>query len=396
MEADIIKENDTTKREVAGNQDKGARKVVYCKKCIMPNSRPRIVFDEEGVCNACKNAVEKENIDWVARKREFTDLIEQYKSKDGSWDCIVPWSGGKDSSSIAYKLKYEFGMNPLLVTFSPMIPNEVGNHNREELLLKGFDNIFFRPDQKVHRKLAKRFFIERGHPKVAWDAGVSVIPIQVAVKYKIPLVFYAEHGDSEYGGKVLKEESRKIREFTEIIEHLIGDDPRNWEDEDITVNALNPYIYPAIAKVKEVGIKALYFSYFFKWSMLENYNYIKDKYDFKTCPKGRTDGTFTNFDSLDDKMDNVYYYFQFIKFGFGRAVRDACRMIQNNQMTRQKALELAKRYDSEFPYEHFGDVLQYLDMTKDEFTEIVDKHRNPEIWRKEGEEWALRYSLPEG
>lgn len=376
-------------------KDKGSRKVVYCKRCIMPNSRPRIVFDEEGVCNACKNADEKESINWEEREKEFREVIQQYKSKDGRWDCIVPWSGGKDSSSIAYKLKFEYGMNPLLVTFSPMIPNEVGNHNREALIKMGFDNLYFRANQKVQRKLAKRFFIERGNPKVEWDAGINAVPIQVAVRYNIPLVFYAEHGESEYGGKVISEESKKIRDFTEVIEHQIGDDPRNWEDEDITANDLNPYIYPQLDEVGRVGVKALYFSYFFRWSMLENYNYIKDKYDFKTCAKGRTDGTFTNFDSLDDKMDNVYYYMQFIKFGFGRAVRDACRMIQNNQMTRQKALELAKRYDSEFPYEHFDDVLQYLDMTKDEFNEIVDKHRNHEIWRKDGNDWLLRYPLPE-
>lgn len=376
------------------NGDTGAKKVIYCKKCIMPNTRPRIVFDDEGICNACRNAEAKKMIDWEARREEFIRLIEQFRSKDGFWDCIVPWSGGKDSSSIAYKLKFEFGMNPLLVTFSPMIPNEVGNHNREALIRLGFDHLFFRPNQRGHRKLAKRFFIERGNPKVAWDAGVNTIPIQVAVKYNIPLIFYAEHGESEYGGKVLSEESKKIRDFTEVIEHQIGDDPRNWEDEEITANDLNPYIYPDFEDIKKTGVRAMYFSYFFRWSMLENYHYIRDKYDFKTCLKGRTDGTFTNFDSLDDKMDNVYYYMQFIKFGFGRAVRDACRMIQNNQMSRERALELARRYNSEFPYEFFDDVLEYLDVSEKAFHEIVDKHRNPEIWRRDENEWVLRYPLP--
>jgi N-acetyl sugar amidotransferase len=316
----------------------GARKIIYCKQCIMPNSRPRIVFDEEGICNACRNAEDKKAIDWDLRKKEFESLIGKFRSKDGSWDCVVPWSGGKDSSAIAYKLKFEFGMNPLLVTFSPMLPNEVGNHNREELIQQGFDHLFFRPDQKVHRKLAQRFFIERGNPKIAWDAGVNVMPVMAAVKFKIPLVFYAEHGESEYGGKVLSEESKKMRDFTEVIEHQIGDDPRNWVDDDIEPQDLNPYVYPDFEAVEKAGVKAFYFSYFFKWSMLENYEFIKSKFNFRTCPKGRTDGTFTNFDSLDDKMDNLYYHMQFIKFGFGRAVRDACRMIQNEQMSRKKAL----------------------------------------------------------
>lgn len=370
------------------------KEIIYCKKCLMPNSRPRIGFDREGVCNACRYAEEKwKDVDWEARRKEFLELMEQYKSKDGSWDCIVAWSGGKDSSSIAYKLKFEFGMNPLLVTFSPQLPTEVGNHNREALIQQGFDHLFFRPDQRIHRRLSRRFFIERGNQKVAWDAGVNAIPVKVAVKHNIPLIFYAEHGESEYGGKILSKESNKIRDFTEVIEHQIGDDPRNWTDDEITLNDLNPYVYPDIEEVKRVGVKALYFAYFFKWSSYENYLYVKDKYDFRICPIGRTEGTFTNFDSLDDKSDNLYYYMQYIKFGFGRAVRDASRMIQNKQLTREEGLELARKYDHEFPSLWFQDMLEYLQLTEEEFYEIVDKHRNPEIWTKEDGEWKLRYPL---
>lgn len=378
----------------AAEVEQGAKKIVYCRHCLMPNSRPRIVFDKDGVCNACRNAEQKQIIDWDARRREFLELIDRYRSRDGSWDCIVPWSGGKDSSAIAYRLKFDFGLNPLLVTFSPLLPNEVGNHNREEMLRLGFDHIFFRPDQKVHRKLAKRFFMERGNPKVAWDAGVNVIPVMVAVKFGIPLVMYAEHGESEYGGKVLKEESKKIRDYTEVIEHQIGDDPRNWEDDEISRRDLNPFIFPDLDEIARVGVKAMYFSYFFKWSMFENYRLIKSKFDFRVNPRGRTEGTFTNFDSLDDKIDCLYYYMQFIKFGFGRAVRDASRLIQNGHMSRREGLELARRYDSEFPYEHFGEVLDYLALTEKEFHEFVDLHRNPEIWMKSGSQWILRHPLP--
>jgi N-acetyl sugar amidotransferase len=387
MEAENIKVSRGIKAE------KGARKVSFCKRCLTPNSRPRIMFNADGVCNACINAEEKKSIDWNRRRQELLELIAKYKSKDGSWDCIVPWSGGKDSSTIAYRLKFEFGMNPLLVTFSPMIPNEVGNHNREALIKLGFDHLFFRPNQKIQRYLARRFFIERGNPKVAWEAGKEAIPVKVAVRFGIPIVFYAEHGESEYGGKVLEEESKRTKDFTEVVEHLVGDDARNWVDDEVTLNDLNPYIYPESEKIKEVGVKAFYFAYFFKWSMFENYNFIKDKFDFKTCPKGRTDGTFTNFDSLDDKMDDVYYYMQFIKFGFGRAVRDASRMIQNRHITREEGLGLARKYDDEFPSTFFREVLEYMQLSEKEFKDIVDKHRNPEIWKKENGKWQLRYPL---
>ncbi|MCK5541087.1 MAG: N-acetyl sugar amidotransferase [Desulfobacterales bacterium] len=373
----------------------GARKISYCKKCLMPDSRPRIVFDDLGVCNACRYSEEKVlGIDWAAREEEFNKVLNNYRSKDNSWDCIVPWSGGKDSSAIAFKLKYEFDMNPLLVTFSPMMPTETGNHNREELIKAGFDHIFFRPNQKVHRYLAKRFFIERGHPKIAWDAGVNTIPVQVAVQYNIPLIFYAEHGETEYGGKVLNQESAKLRTFTEVIEHQIGDDPKNWIDEKVSEKDILPYLYPNSNDVDKVDIKAYYFGYFFRWSMFENYNFIKEKIDFKIHPNGRTSGTFTNFDSIDDKMDPLYYYMQYIKFGFGRTVRDASRFIQNGHMTYHEGLENAKKYDGEFPNEHLDEVLTYLDINEEQFNEIVEKHRNDEIWNKNDGDWKLNYPLP--
>lgn len=360
----------------------------------MPDSRPRIAFDAEGVCNACRNAEEKEKIDWEARRAEFEQYLERYRAKEGPYDCIVPWSGGKDSSYIAWRLKFEFGLNPLLVTFSPLIPNEVAVHNREEMLKLGFDHLMIRPNQKAARRLAQRFMVERGNPKIAWDAGVNAVPLQIAVNYRIPLVFYAEHGESEYGGRVLSEESKKVRNLTEVLEHQIGDDPRNWAESEISERDLACYLYPDPNEVDRIGVHALYFAYFFRWSIRENYEFIREKIDFMTDPKGRTDGTFTNFDSLDDKIDNLYYYMQTIKFGFGRATRDACRQIQNGQMTRAQGLEWVRKYDEEFPSSNFAENLEYLGLDNERFTEIVDLHRNPEIWKFEGNQWKLR-SPPE-
>jgi len=363
----------------------------YCKTCLTPSSRPRVLFDADGVCNACRNATEKKTIDWNARRREFIKLVELYRAKQGPYDCIVPWSGGKDSSYIAWRLKFEFGLNPLLVTFSPLLPNEVGIHNREELLKLGFDQVMLRPNQKVARHLARRFFIERGNPKVAIDASVNSWPERVAIQFGIPLVFYAEHGESEYGGHVLREDSKKDRNFTEVIENIVGDDPRNWIDDEVAERDITPYCYPTPEEIAANGVSAMYFSHFFRWSMYENYQFIKDKINFRLAPGGRSDGTFTNFDSLDDKLDNIYFYMQFIKFGFGRASRDASRMIHNDQMTRDEGLNLTRKYDAEFPSTFFHENLDYLRLSESEFAEIVDQHRNPEIWKRVGSSWELRW-----
>ncbi len=373
--------------------------IKFCKKCIMPNTRPRIIFDNMGVCNACLHSEKKKIIDWDDRKQNFLKLVDKIKkdtkSKKLNYDCIVPWSGGKDSTSIALKLKFTYGLNPLLVTFSPLMINECGEFNRNELIKLGFDAIFINPNKEVSRKLAKRFFLERGNPKVAWDAGVNSGPIQMALKYNISTVFYAEHGESEYGGLVLDNESEKKRDLREVIEHQIGDYPENWVSEDINLKDLTPYIYPPNDQISKNKIHAYYFSFFFKWSMLDNYNYVKKKLpNFKTNPNGRTEGTFTNFDSLDDKIDCIYYYMQYIKFGFGRATRDSCRMIQNNQMKRDEAIKLAKQYDGEFPIKDFEEVLKYLDINNDEFEEIVNKHRNQEIWKTgRNNKWELINSI---
>ena len=364
--------------------------IKFCRKCLTPSTRPRVGFDQDGVCNACLNAESKLSIDWDARRDEFFEYVAQHRAKDGSYDCIVPWSGGKDSSAIAYRLKFEFGLNPLLVTFSPLIPNSIAVHNREEILKLGFDNVLVRPNQKVSRHLSKRFFIERGNPKVHWEAGKEAVPLQMAVRYNIPLVFYAEHGESEYGGKVLSEESKKVKDFTEVIEHLVGDDPLNWQDDVVEEKDLAPYLYPDPEEINRVGAKALYFSYFFKWSMYENYEFLKEKIDFQTAPNGRTDGTFTNFDSLDDKIDTLYYHMQYVKFGFGRAVRDASRMIQNGHITREQGLEYAKLYDFEFPRTYFEDQKEYLGMSAEDIHDLVDQHRNQEIWHKKKSAWQLR------
>ena len=368
--------------------------IKFCKSCFTPNTRPRIFFNNQDICNACLNSEEKKKINWKKREKEFHKLIlkikndtKKYKRK---YDCIVPWSGGKDSSSIALKLKYNFDLNPLLVTFSPLIINEIGVHNREEILKKGFDSIFFRPNQNVAKILSRRFFIERGNPKVAWDAGINSVPMQLAIAYKVPYIFYAEHGESEYGGLVLSEKNKKLRDAKEVIEHQIGDHPQNWESNDVLKSDLSPYIYPSDEIIKKNKILAYYFSYFFKWSVYDNYNYVKKILpNFKENLYGRTEGTFTDFDSLDDKIDDLYYYMQYIKFGFGRSTRDVSRLIQNEHLRKSEGLKFIKKYDGEYPSRNLRAVLDYLNLDQNSFNKIVDKHRNLEIWKPRGKGWEL-------
>jgi len=372
----------------------------------MPDTRPRIVFNEEGVCNACLHAESKKKIDWDERRKELEDLLAKHRSKNGYWDCIVPWSSGKDSSSIAYKLKFEFGMNPLLVTVAPQVQTEEGRHNQEAFLNLGFDHILFTLNPRVHKRLSKKHFIQYGDPWMAWTQAINSIPVKVAVDFGISNIFYAEHGETEYGGKVLSKKHQRERDLAEVRNIMVGHDPKEWLDEEITLNDLTPYNYPDIKDIKRVDAKAHYFGYYFRWNSYENYLYAKRHWDFMTVQdgetsadlpevskKGRVQGTFTNYDSIDDKLDNIYYYLQYIKFGFGRAVRDGSRLIQNKVITRDEGLRLAREYDGEFPSRTFKDFLNWSGITEDEFWKVVNSFRRPQIWNKENKEWKLKYPL---
>ncbi len=380
--------------------------VKYCKKCLMPNTRPRITFNADGVCNACEHAEKKKKIDWKARRKELEKILDKFRLKNGYWDCIVPWSSGKDSSMIAHRLKFEFNMHPLLVTVAPQIQTEEGKYNQEVFLELGFDHLLFTLNPKVHKKLAKKHFIQYGDPWIAWSQAVNSIPMKVAVSLNIPNIFYAEHGETEYGGKVLSKKHQKERNLREVREIMIGHDPVEWVDDDITLNDLAPYIYPDKKDIERAGVKAHYFAYYHKWNAYEQYTYAKRHWNFMVAQKGKTDldlpgvpkrgrtqGTFTNYDSIDDKLDNIYYYLQFIKFGFGRAVRDASRLIQNGVITREKGLELARKYDGEFPSRTFKDFLEWTNVSEEKFWKIIDSHRSPDIWKKVDGKWRLKFQL---
>jgi N-acetyl sugar amidotransferase len=369
-------------------------KVEHCRRCLMPSSRPRIVFTD-GVCNACHWAAERQEIDYEGREKAFRGLVESRKQHP-AYDMIVPFSGGKDSAYIAYKLR-EMGYNPLLVTYGQLMWTDVGRHNWHAVRDHGFDILYWGVNQRVSRQLARRFFIERGHPKQHYDAGVNSVPVRTAVDMGIPLIIYAEHGESEYGGLVLSEEHRRRRDLDEVLENQVGDDARNWATDGLSEADMWPYVYPDNVD----GIEAVYFSWYFPWDIYRNAEHCRERLGFRQAMNGNTlnsvwwrkgrpsfgpgksDGSFEGFDSIDDKIDDLDFYMMHIKFGFGRATRMASRLIQRNHMSRDQALPLVKKYDGEYPATYMKDVLEYLDMTETELKTVVEQHRNPEIWTPE-------------
>ncbi len=369
------------------------KEVKYCKKCTMSNQRPRITFDKEGVCSACRFNEFKRALDWNVREKELQNLCDRFRSKDGSWDVIVPCSGGKDGSYVAHQLKYKYGMHPLTVTWSPLIPTEIGRKNLDAFIeIGGFDNILGRPNGRVNRKLTKLALEYLGDPFQPFIFGQYNFPLQIAVKYKIPLIMYGENGEVEYGGD-MKNAYIPTREITDSDRHYFsGMGPEIWIKYGLTQEDLIPYNAPDYEKIKKNKTEIHFFSYYKYWDPQENYYYSVENTGFN-CNSVRSEGTYSKYASLDDQLDGFHYYLSYIKFGIGRATSDASHEIRDGKLERDEGIELIRKYDGEFPKKYYDVFLKYCGITEEQFNEFIDSWRSDHIWEKNEKGWQLRHPI---
>jgi N-acetyl sugar amidotransferase len=366
--------------------------VKYCKRCVISNQRPRITFNADGVCSACQYAERKKKIvNWDERERQLKDLLDRYRSKDGSFDVIVPCSGGKDSAYVAHQLKYAYNMHPLTVTWSPHLYTPVGWKNLENFIASGFDNILGTPNGKVHRRLTRLAFEILGDPFQPFIYGQKAFPMQIATKYKIPLVMYGENGEVEYGGDAKNEESPEHDLQNDMIKHYFsGVGPMEWTKFDIAREDLLYYMPPAMEDMNKVGVKCFFFGYYKKWIPQENYYYATEHTGFLANPEGRSEGTYSKYASLDDQIDGFHYFMAYVKFGLGRATSDAAHEIRDGHLTREEGVTLVRKFDGEFPKKYYNTFLEYTGFTDQEFWENVNSWRSPHLWDRDGDQWKLK------
>lgn len=380
------------------------QRIIFCKKCVVSNQRPRITFDDQGTCSACVYAYRKHHeINWAEREQMLSNLLNKFRSKDGSYDCIVPASGGKDSGYVAHMLKYKYGMHPLTITWAPFIYTDIGWQNYISFKDSGFDNLLFSPNGELHRKLARLAFELHGD---AWDPfayGQKNFAFHVAIHYRVKLIFYGENGEVEYGGslKYIDKPSESPADFKdhyfkgsgvgELVD--VGLKEGLFTKKEIENNRFDMYKTPSFEKLKKLDPEMHWMSFYKKWVPQENYYYAIEHTGFKANPE-RSEGTYSKYASLDDKTDGFHWYLGYIKFGMGRASRDAQMEIRNNHITRDEAIALVKRYDGEFPQKYFKDFLEYLGITEKDFWEVVDFYRknSSHLWKKVKGEWKLRHN----
>jgi N-acetyl sugar amidotransferase len=369
-------------------------KIVFCKKCVMSNQRPQVHFNDDGICGQCLYSEYKHTlVDWDKREKELEELCDKHRSIDGSWDVVVPASGGKDSSYVAYMLKEKFGMHPLTVTWASNISTDIGTENLFNFIQSGFDNILVSPNGKIHRKLSRLALTELGDNFLPFSYGQMHVPIRIAVNYKIPLVMYGENGELEYGGSMKNLTNSKINFESDdyIIEQFSPSDqptkPDHWS-QYVNKSELLNYMLPPIDEIKKLGVEEHYFSHFDIWKPENHFEIAKKYMGFKPS-SSRSEGTYTNFASLDDKLDGIHYYMMFVKFGIGRTTSDAAHQIRDGIISRDEGVDLVQKYDGEFPNLYLKDSLEYMDMDMEMLTKTINKFRRSIVWKNNNNTWEL-------
>lgn len=387
--------------------------VTFCKKCVMSNQRPASAIEfkhtkdskkttlnihDDGICDACKQAEVKNNIDWVKREDELLRLLDKHRRNDGYYDCLVPGSGGKDSAYQSHILKTKYGMNPLTVTWPPILYTDYGYENWKNWIdIGGFDNLSFRRNGHVMKLLTKLSIENLFHPFQTFILGQKNLGPKLAAKFKIPLIFYGEN-EAEYGNPIADNTSslrdKSFYSFKNIDDiYLGGVSVRELKDRyNLQVKDIMCFLPPSESELKESNINVHYLGYYLKWTPQEVYYYAVENTGFKARPF-RTQGTFSKYNSIDDKIDDLHYYTTFIKFGIGRATYDASQEIRNSHLTRDEGQALVKKFDGEFPDKYFNEIMDYIGMSPEHFMDLSDKFKSPHLWTKKDGEWKLRHTV---
>ena len=388
--------------------------VFFCKKCLMSNQRPSSVpefrhtrnrdgakylqFDNNGVCDACRQAETKDLIGWEDRERELIDLLGRHRKSNGDYDCLVPGSGGKDSAFQAHILKYKYGMNPLTCTWPPILYTDYGLQNfRNWIEVGGFDNITWKQNGKVMKLLTKLSIENLLHPFQTFILGQKNLAPKIAAKFGIDLIFYGEN-EAEYGNPLADNASslrdKAFHTMDDFSEMIIAGLPvsKLMDEYGISKSELMTFLPLPASQYDKTNIEVHYLGYYLKWVPQEAYYYAVDHTGFKARPF-RTQGTYSKYNSIDDKIDDLHYYTTYIKFGIGRTTYDASQEIRNKHLTREEGQALVKRFDGEFPDRYINEVLEYLGIAMEKFTELCDEFRSPHLWANQNGKWRLRHTV---
>lgn len=357
----------------------------YCTHCVMPETKPDILFDDQGVCNACRNFERRVDVDWSARKHELLEVLGRYRSPDRSnYDCIIPVSGGKDSTYQTIRM-LELGMNPLCVTATTDKLSEIGRRNIENLKSLGVDYVEVTPNPVARRRINRLALTQVGD--ISWPEHVLIftVPVRLAVAMRVPLIVWGENSQNEYGGPAAAAEDhvltrRWLEEFGGLLGLRVSDLPGQG---GIEPHHLVQYTYPTDEQLADVGVTGIFLGYFLPWDGFTNALFAQ-AYGFETYPKP-VEGSLVNYENLDNVQTGIHDYFKFLKYGFGRATDLACMHVRRGRLSRKDAMDLVRRHDGRFPAVYLGhsieEVLSEIDVTVEEFHRVCDRFTNKKLFK---------------
>lgn len=358
--------------------------LTYCNHCVMPATKPDLKFDDEGVCSACRNFEQRQEVDWKQRETDFFEVVDRYRGGSSNWDCIIPVSGGKDSTYQVLRV-LELGLNPLCVTATTCDLSELGRQNLQAIKNLGVDHVEFSPNIRVRRKLNRLGLTQVGDISWPEHVGIFTIPVRAAVQYRVPLIIWGENSQNEYGGPAAAAENNVLdRRWLEEFGGLLG---LRVSDviglEDIQQHQLLPYFYPTDEELREVGVTGMFLGHYFPWDGYSN-ALISQAYGFQTY-ETVVEGSLVDYENLDNYQTGIHDYFKFLKFGFGRATDIACLHVRRGRISRNQAIDMVRMHDGKFPWTYLGkpleEILEPLEMTVQEFQSICDRFTNKRIFQ---------------
>ena len=366
----------------------------YCTECLLPETKPDLSFDDEGVCSACNSYKNRATIDWEQREREFVNTLNRYKD-DGrnSWDCIVPVSGGKDSTVQVMKI-LELGFNPLCVTATTCHLSEVGRKNIINIRELGADAVEFSPNPVIRRKLNRIGLENVGDISWPEHLGIFTIPVRAAVQFNVPLIVWGENSQNEYGGPATAMENNSLdrswlEEFGGLLGMRVSDLP---EFSGIEEKDLIAYTYPSDVELKRVGVTGLFLGYFFPWDGLSNA--ILAQASGFTSFGSAIEGSMVDYENLDNHQTGIHDYFKYLKYGFGRATDIASLHIRRGRLSREQGLSIVKQRDGAFPETCLGlplvEILKPLGLSVNDFHLICDQFTNRSIFKSKSDGTIVR------
>ena len=359
----------------------------YCARCVMPDTKPDLMLDGDGICNACRSFENRQHIDWSAREKELVEVVARYRKRDGSnWDCIVPVSGGKDSTYQVVRM-LQLGLNPLCVTSTTCDESILGRRNIANLQALGVDHVQFSPNPLVRAKLNRIGLTQVGDISWPEHVGIFTIPVRAAVQYNVPLIVWGENSQNEYGGPASAAGNNVLnRRWLEEFGGLLGMRVSDLIGmEGIEARQLIAYSYPADEELARVGVTGLFLGHYLPWDGLAN-TLIAQANGFISYEKV-VEGSMVNYENLDNHQTGIHDYFKFLKFGFGRTTDLACLHIRRGRLSRQDGLDAVRRLDGKFPWVYLGkllkDILEPLGMSVDEFVGVCDQFTNKKIFARD-------------